>query len=320
MNSHNLNQSGAKVEEKGLSPGDRVYFYRPPTQQEIARRGRKAKHLAHYHGPATVQDKVEGRDRQYRITYGGKQFKRDISMLIPERTIQSIDVIRHDPTVAASPHAEPALLKPGVTLQEEELILCKTEKGDQAWSLAEVHKIYPEEIEVIYYTTPRQQLEEYNSATPEQRQGHLSQCRFRKTWFIRTGTNAGKGTLMAPFPKNPLLRLWTGKLPMNEFEDLILATGIKLDVNGYLTKESRIIALQVAIPHEAINTVEDEQETLAKLRDSNAMFTYAELQTCNCRRCRKIWKETAKEGDDITLATTKPRPSLNTSLACTDAR
>ncbi len=35
MNSHNLNQSGAKVEEKGLSPGYRVYFYKPPTQQEI---------------------------------------------------------------------------------------------------------------------------------------------------------------------------------------------------------------------------------------------------------------------------------------------
>ncbi len=123
-----------------------------------------------------------------------------------------------------------------------------------------VHKIYPEEIEVIYYTTPRQQLDDYKSATPEQRQGYLSQCRFRKT-----------------FPKNPLLRLWTGKLPMNEFEDLILATGIKPDVNGYLTKASRIIASQVAIPHEAINTVEDEKETLAKLQVSNAMFTYARL-------------------------------------------
>jgi hypothetical protein len=108
---------------------------------------------------------------------------------------------------------------------------------------------------------------------------------------------------------------------MNEFEDLILATGIKLDVNGYLTKESRIIASQVAIPHEAINTVEDEKETLAKLQISNAMFTYAEeLQACNCRRCRKIWTETAKEERDITLTTTKPRPSLNNSLAYTDAR
>jgi hypothetical protein len=86
MNAHNLNQSGSRVEDNGLSLGDRVYFYKPPTQQEVARRGRKAKHLAHYHGPAIVQSQIQGRDRQYNITYNGKQFKRDISMLIPERT------------------------------------------------------------------------------------------------------------------------------------------------------------------------------------------------------------------------------------------
>jgi hypothetical protein len=118
MNAHNLNQSGAKVDEKGFSPGDRVYFYKPPTQQEIARRGRKAKHLAHYHGPAIVQSKVDGRDRQYNITYDGKQFKRDISMLVPERTYQSLDISRHDPTAETTFHQEPALLKPGVKLQE----------------------------------------------------------------------------------------------------------------------------------------------------------------------------------------------------------
>jgi hypothetical protein len=121
MNAHNLNQSGAKVEEKGFSPGDRVYFYKPSTQHEIAKRGRKAKHLAHYHGPATVQGNVEGRDRQYHIVYDGKQFKRDISMLIPERTITSLDVFSHDPTAEASLQSEPALLKPGVALQDEEL-------------------------------------------------------------------------------------------------------------------------------------------------------------------------------------------------------
>jgi hypothetical protein len=295
MNAHNLNQSGAKVDEKGFSPGDRVYFYKPPTQQEIARRGRKAKHLAHYHGPAIVQSKVDGRDRQYNITYDGKQFKRDISMLVPERTYQSLDISRHDPTAETTFHQEPALLKPGVKLREEELILCKTETADKAWYLAEVHKIYPEEIEVVYYTTPRQPLDDYATATPEQREERLSQSRFRKTWFIRTGTNAGKGTINAPFPKNPSLRLWTGKLPMKEFENLILANGIKLDANGYLTKESLKVASHVAIPHEALNTIEDEKELQAQLQTSNAMFSYAELQECNCIRCRKIWTETRKD-------------------------
>jgi hypothetical protein len=107
-------------------------------RNEIAKRGRKAKHLAHYHGPATVQGNVEGRDRQYHITYDGKQFKRDISVLIPERKIKSLDLLRHDPTAEASLQYEPALLKPGVTLQEEELILCKTDKNDKAWYLAEL--------------------------------------------------------------------------------------------------------------------------------------------------------------------------------------
>ncbi len=277
MNAHNLNQSGAKVEDKGLNTGDQVYFYKPPTQQEIARRGRKAKHLAHYHGPATVRGKVDGRDRQYHIEYNGKDFKRDISMLIPEKRMKEIDVNRHDPTAETPLIVKPALFKPGVVLREEELILCKTDKGDKAWSLAEVHKIYPDEIEVIYYTTPRKQLDDYETATHVQRQECLSQSRFRKTWFIRAGTNAGKGTLNPPFPRNPLLRLWTGKLPTNELDDLILATGIKLEPNGYLNEESRKIASQVKISHEAINTIEDEEEIRAQLLYSNAMYAYAEL-------------------------------------------
>ncbi len=53
-------------------------------------------------------------------------------MLIPEKTFLSIDVIRHDPTAITSLQSEPALLKPGVTLQEGELTICKTDKGDKA--------------------------------------------------------------------------------------------------------------------------------------------------------------------------------------------
>jgi hypothetical protein len=134
---------------------------------------------------------------------------------------------------------------------------------------------------VIYYTTPRKQLDDYETATHDERQERLSQSRSRKTWFIRTGTNAGKGTLNPPFSKNPLLRLWTGKLPTNEFDDLILATGIKLEPNGYLTEESRKIASNVKISHEAINTIEDEEGLQAQLQYSNAMLAYAELPLCN---------------------------------------
>ncbi len=58
---------------------------------------------------------------------------------------------------------------------------------------------------------------------------------------------------------------------------MILATGIKLEPNGYLTEESRKIASNVKISHEAINTIEDEEGLQAQLQYSNAMFAYAEL-------------------------------------------
>ncbi len=38
---------------------------------------------------------------------------------------------------------------------------------------------------------------------------------------------------------------------MKEFENLVLSYGIKLDANGYLTKESLKILSHVAIPHES---------------------------------------------------------------------
>jgi hypothetical protein len=86
-------------------------------------------------------------------------------------------------------------------------------------------------------------------------------------------------------------------LPTNEFNALILATSwIRLDANGYLTKESLKIASQVVIPHEAINTIEDEKEIQTQLEISNVMYTYAEHFECTCRRCRKLWKKRAREG------------------------
>ena len=98
MNAQALNQAGEKTPPHPQI-GDRVYFYRPSTQQEVIKRTRKAKHLAHYHGPATILSNVDGRERQYNIEYLGKVFKRDIGMLIPEKRMQQPGIRDHDPTM-----------------------------------------------------------------------------------------------------------------------------------------------------------------------------------------------------------------------------
>jgi hypothetical protein len=181
MNAHNLNQAGKVISDKPLEQGSKVYFYRPPSQQEVIQRGRKAKHLMHYRGPANIIGNVVGRKRQYEFEYNGKRYKRDISMLIPEQTMLEIDVTTLDVTDSRESGAKPKLHVNGDEIREEDLILCKTELTDTKRYLAEINKIYSDETEVVYFTTPAKSAENYIDQSIDQRCENLRSARFRKT-------------------------------------------------------------------------------------------------------------------------------------------
>ncbi len=89
MTSENLNQANRPFDDSQLQPGMKVYFYKPPSHQEVTTKGRKAKHFAHYHGPATVT--AIPRRRQLELQYEGKTFNRDISLVIPVKDFGSLD-------------------------------------------------------------------------------------------------------------------------------------------------------------------------------------------------------------------------------------
>ena len=189
---------------------------------------------------------------------------------------------------------KPQLYTKGETLHEESLIICLTEATDTEWCLAEVSKIYTDEIELIYYTTPASQAQDYANAAKELRQDNLKNTRFRKTWYLNSGKNIGKATIKAPFPKNPELRLWTGKIPVSELNDLILATNISLNPQGYMDNASIDIASQLSLGHMTTLTIEDEESLKDQLQATHALFTYAETTLCNCAKCAKRFKETCK--------------------------
>jgi hypothetical protein len=285
MNAHNLNQAGKVISDKPLEQGSKVYFYRPPSQQEVIQRGRKAKHLMHYRGPANIIGNVVGRKRQYEFEYNGKRYKRDISMLIPEQTMLEIDVTTLDVTDSRESGAKPKLHVNGDEIREEDLILCKTELTDTEWYLAEINKIYSDEVEVVYFTTPAKTAENYIERSFDEKSENLRSARFRKTWIIRDGKNAGRGTLKVPFPSNPELRIWKGRLPKSELNELILANNIRLSPQGYLSKDSIDIACKLSISFGSYETIEDEQEHLSSLRQANALFTYAQRTLCTCAQC-----------------------------------
>jgi hypothetical protein len=92
MSSKKLSQNGKCINYEALVPGAKVYFYKPPSIQEVEKRGRKAKHLDHYTGPATILRAVG--TRSFVIQYTDEKgvtrtYQRDASMisLVPPKEI-----------------------------------------------------------------------------------------------------------------------------------------------------------------------------------------------------------------------------------------
>ena len=178
-------------------------------------------------------------------------------MLIPEQPMLEIDVTTLDVSDSRESGSKPKLHTNGVELREEELIICKTELTDTEWYLSEINKIYSEEIEIVYYTTPATTADNFVEQSINQRYKNLK-CTFLKTWIVRDGKNAGKGTVKAPFPSNPELPIWTERLPKSELDRLILANSMILSQQGYLSKNSFDIAIKLSISFGSYETTEVE--------------------------------------------------------------
>jgi hypothetical protein len=178
MTSEKFCKTNRPFDDSQLQVGMKVYFYKPPSQQEVSAKGRKAKHLAHYHGPATVT--AVPRRRQLELQCEGKTFNRDISLVIPAKDFNGLDVDSFDPVVieAVSP---PSLHVKGETHKEGELVVIK-DSSTEGWFLSEVLRVLPNLVEVRYFTTPTPALENYEHCSVQKRsEKRLSEICFRRT-------------------------------------------------------------------------------------------------------------------------------------------
>ena len=84
MTAQNLGQNGRKIQLEKYKPGTKVYFYKPPSAKEAEIKGRKAKHMDHYAGPAIIIRQIGTRSFliEYKNAEGKlKTFQRDVGML-----------------------------------------------------------------------------------------------------------------------------------------------------------------------------------------------------------------------------------------------
>jgi hypothetical protein len=70
---------------------------------------------------------------------------------------------------------------------------------------------------------------------------------------------------------------------------------MNLDPQGYLSRETAAIAVQLNIGYDSTRTIEDEETQLEQLRFANCLFTYSECALCECPRCARLLLYPAEE-------------------------
>jgi hypothetical protein len=284
MTSEKLNQANRQFDDSQLQVGMKVYFYRPPSQQEVSVKGRKAKHLAHYHGPATVI--AVPRRRQLELQYEGKSFNRDISLVIPAKDFNDLDVDSFDPVVKETV-SPPSLHVIGQIPREGELVITK-DSSTEGWFLSEVLRVLPNLVEARYFTTPTPALENYEHCSVQKRSERLSEICFRRTWHVRFGKHVGRATYKPPYPNNEDLQVWKGVINNSDLDGMLLLRNVRIDAEGKLDEASLRLAAQLPISHEKLDTIEDELEGSPLIRQAPNLFTSSREILCSCVECSRL--------------------------------
>ena len=281
MTAEKRNQSGKPIDNALLKDGMEVYFYKPPSQAEVEKKGRKAKHLEHYHGPAVIVKKI--RTRSYEISYNGKTFKRDAGMLVPVSHLPE-DKAEVDPVEPPVPVS--SLQDGDLPFREGEFIICKGDTEAEGWYVAEISKVLDLTIQVRYFHTPSPPLEDYSSQSTERIEARLSQAHFRRTWFIHGGIDHGKAIMTPPYPNNLDTRVWEGPIDKKDWGTTVLVRNVGITGAGRLETASLKLATKLTLPHNYTPVMDNTSDIPVEVAPQ-VYFQHMHKVLCSCIKCRE---------------------------------
>jgi hypothetical protein len=248
MTTQKLAQNGRKINVEDYKIGSKVYFYKPPSAAEAEKRGRKAKHMDHYVGPATIIQRIGIRSFlvEYRDAEGKTRiYQRDASMLslVPPHLVQFEP--EEQEMQVRPPHKHRSLV--ASPLWEGEVVILKDGSEAKDWYCAEIFKILPTHVIVHYYTTITPSLVNHSSVSVKDRESRISQATFLKTWCL----NKGKGpiTTIPPEGIKATRDIWTGKIKIHDLQSQLLIRNVTLTAMGKLSKATAALAASLKYPH-----------------------------------------------------------------------
>jgi hypothetical protein len=220
--------------------GAKVYFYRPPSVLDVAKKTRKAKHIDYYVGPATIIKKIGSRSFQLSFVYpstGTTQLlQRDAGMIILKKEWHA-------------PSQDPAELKLAPTRNQVcmtprigEMVILKDYPDAKDWYVAEISQVLSNRFTVNGFITMGIHLGGYARAkTRGERVGALKGITFLRTWC----KDKGKGIATTIPPAHLVGKekyLWKWRLPVGETDQLLMIRNVCLDRDGCLCKATRELA------------------------------------------------------------------------------
>jgi hypothetical protein len=236
MTVENLGQSGQLVNLANMPIGSEAYIYKPPTQQEAIRRGRKVKQIDHYIGPGRIIRHIGTRSVVISIRDSNnidREYQRDAGMMLLKKPMPN-DVdpeTGRERSVGTRISSMKDMRKNA--LKEGELIILKDDPEAKDWYCAEIRSILVDRIEVNYFTTQTPSLEGYDKCSEETRKERLADSLFLRTWCLSSGK--GEPTTTPPTSKYARTNhLWWGKIPMKSVTKYILIRHVGLDATEKL--------------------------------------------------------------------------------------
>ena len=133
MTHEGLNQKGQRYNLDHFVEGAKVYFYRPPSVLDVEKKTRKAKHIDHYVGPATIIKKIGSRSFQISFTNpltGVTQLlQRDAGMIILKKEWIAPSLLPLNSRLEPTKHQE------GMELRIGEMVIMLDYPESKDWHL-----------------------------------------------------------------------------------------------------------------------------------------------------------------------------------------
>ena len=246
MSHESLNQKGQRYNLDHYVVGAKVYFYRPPSILDVVKKTRKAKHIDHYVGPATIIKKIGSRSFSLSfinpLTGIEQLLQRDAGMIILKKEW-------HAPTLEpGAQELAPVKHQAGMELRVGEMVILRDYPDAKDWYVAEISQVLSDRFTVNGYITVGLPLAGYARASKGARVKSMEGVSFLRTWC----KDKGKGiatTIPPKHLKGQEKYLWTWRLPVGETDQLLLVRNVRLDKDGCLSKATKDLAATLKFAH-----------------------------------------------------------------------